>query len=299
MKKVISSHSEVAHVWASRTQDEGKANRMFFRGDTIYSYGTHFPIAKFHTTPDGKTVVLFTYDKYSISTSKHISHVHQAINHLERVYCYTPDASATRNLDEEKLAIEILLESISKTNHKKRIGNLSSEIICIIERAKKYADAMGEPHADWMQIPDDMRATAEQRRIERAAEEEARALAREAENKRRLAEAAERLEKWVVDNEIYASGFYSLPVKLRVKDDEIQTSHGANIPVDHAVRIWPLLRKAHMSGNPVIADESRTLHLGHYRFNSFKEDILTVGCHQIPYGEIVRMAEQLGLLETT
>lgn len=37
MKKVFSTHSEVAHIWAQQNQREGEASNMFFEGDTIYS----------------------------------------------------------------------------------------------------------------------------------------------------------------------------------------------------------------------------------------------------------------------
>lgn len=297
MKKVFASHSEVAHIWAQRVQSEGRASAMNFQGDTIYSYGKHFPIAKFQDTPDGDTVVLFTYRGYSISTAKHISHTRRAISHYDVVYCHTPGDSVESNLHEEKAEIDRLLQLIAATKHKVRIGNLSTEILHVAGRAKKYAAVMGVAAPAWASIPEDIRELAARRMTERAEEEEKLRVAREAQAAKRLAEAAERLEAWVTDTTIYAGGFYGLPTKLRVKGDEIQTSHGATIPVEHAVRIWPLLHKAHESGQPVVARPDHTLHLGYYKFNSFENDILTVGCHQIPYSEIERMAEQLSLLE--
>lgn len=68
MKRVFSSHNEVCKVWASRNQDEGRAGNISFMGDTIYSYGW-FEMATFI---DDKTV-LVTTDRYSSSTSNHIS----------------------------------------------------------------------------------------------------------------------------------------------------------------------------------------------------------------------------------
>ena len=66
MRKVFSSHAEVAKVWARRSQVEGRAGNIYFRGATIYSYGHHFPIARI----EGNTC-LFTTRSYSNSTAKH------------------------------------------------------------------------------------------------------------------------------------------------------------------------------------------------------------------------------------
>ena len=152
-------------------------------------------------------------------------------------------------------------------------------------------------HPEWMTIPDDMRAAATQRGIEKAAADKAQRFARAEAEQKRLAETAERLDVWVRNFTTRTDGFYNLPIKLRVQDDEVQTSHGANIPLDHAVKIWPLLNRAHKAGKPIVADPERTIHLGHYKFNSFEDDTLHVGCHHIPYSEIERMAQQLNLLE--
>ena len=38
----------VAHLWANKSQDSARESggRFYFVGDTIYSYGSHFPIAR-------------------------------------------------------------------------------------------------------------------------------------------------------------------------------------------------------------------------------------------------------------
>lgn len=87
MRNVFSSHRKVAQVWASQTQSEGSASRVFFEAGTIYSYGKHFPIARI--LKDGKTC-LFTTKGYSNSTSKHIGHTRWAAHeaNLNVIYCY-------------------------------------------------------------------------------------------------------------------------------------------------------------------------------------------------------------------
>lgn len=69
MKHVFNT-SEVAHIWAAQSQQSGRnaQGNFYFEGQTIYSYGRHFPIA----TIVGNDV-LFTDKSYSNTTAKHIS----------------------------------------------------------------------------------------------------------------------------------------------------------------------------------------------------------------------------------
>jgi hypothetical protein len=71
-------NKQVAHLWANKSRERAKGSSFYFEGDTIYSYGAHFPIAR-HL----RGVVLFTSKGYSSSTARHKSYVRNAINHLE------------------------------------------------------------------------------------------------------------------------------------------------------------------------------------------------------------------------
>lgn len=82
-EKHVFSGDMVAHVWAQQTVDWGKRSdgRVYFRRDTIYSYGDHFPIARF-VEHKGKRAVIFNARKYSVSTSKHQGMVRSALRGL-------------------------------------------------------------------------------------------------------------------------------------------------------------------------------------------------------------------------
>jgi len=81
--KTVFNNNELAHVWAAQTQNEGRAGSFYFNGKTIYSYGSHFPIA---TMDDNN--VLFTKCTYSNTTAKHIRLTRRAISHKTLIYCY-------------------------------------------------------------------------------------------------------------------------------------------------------------------------------------------------------------------
>jgi hypothetical protein len=77
MKKSFSKTSQLAQAYARRELTEGKARegRVFVEGDTIYSYGRHFPIA--HRIRDNE--YLFNDDRYSVTTSKQQRDVENAL----------------------------------------------------------------------------------------------------------------------------------------------------------------------------------------------------------------------------
>ena len=80
-KKHVFATGEIPHLWAHRTQDEARnpQGNLYFSGDTIYSYGSHFPVARHVVSEEGERAVLFTTATYSVTTSSYCSAVRSAI----------------------------------------------------------------------------------------------------------------------------------------------------------------------------------------------------------------------------
>jgi hypothetical protein len=80
-KKTVFSTGEIPHLWAHKVQDSARnpQGNLYFDGDTIYSYGSHFAIARHVQNKCGKSAVLFTTRSFSNTTSGHISAVKSAI----------------------------------------------------------------------------------------------------------------------------------------------------------------------------------------------------------------------------
>lgn len=74
MKKVFSNSTDAIHVFAQRSQSEGRSSNVFFYGDKIYSYGYHYLLAEFKEIK-GETCIWINDKGYSSTTSKHISEV--------------------------------------------------------------------------------------------------------------------------------------------------------------------------------------------------------------------------------
>jgi hypothetical protein len=295
MKRVFSSHNEVAHIWASQSQYEGRAGNIFFEDGVIYSYGYHFPVARF--APEFGNIVLFTNKGYSSSTGKHKSLIRGAIpRNYEVIYCDDPKRSADHNLDKWRAAVEWMRRDFAAKTHKISRGNLAVEIFKTCESAIVYCMALKIAAPEWSNESNDEMAARDYVYELAKAREIKKAAARAEYEKKAALEAADRMVLWAIGENVYNGGFQYLPTALRIKDDSIQTSRGANIPVSDALKLWPLLLRAKNSGKTIEAG-LHSINLGAYRFNSFDGDTLIVGCHQIAWPELEKMAIQLNLTQ--
>ena len=72
------------HVWAQRKQAEGRSGKgsIYFNGDTIYSYGSHFPMGHFtdHVGPKGLPFAFVNVEDYSAQTDAHVRMTISAID---------------------------------------------------------------------------------------------------------------------------------------------------------------------------------------------------------------------------
>jgi hypothetical protein len=75
---------ELAHVWNSQSQDEGRNSngQFYFVGSRLYSYGSHFLVG--FIMPDGS--VLMNDSTYSMTTAKHKGHAAGATGNRRRYY---------------------------------------------------------------------------------------------------------------------------------------------------------------------------------------------------------------------
>ena len=107
----------------------------------------------------------------------------------------------------------------------------------------------------------------------------------------------DRLEKWHEhDRDVYswhpsyefekAMGWHTA---LRIEKDSIATSKGVNISFAEAKRLWGLIQAFH-NGTPFRHDLALSLSGASWKLNSYENDVLTTGCHKIPYSECERIA---------
>ena len=80
------NNSQVAHCWANQTKAKGRGSNFFFEGESIYSYGGHFEVARLVQTERGKTIALFDPTTYSVTTSRHQSEAWMACHNLHEQF---------------------------------------------------------------------------------------------------------------------------------------------------------------------------------------------------------------------
>lgn len=278
--------------WANQIQSTGAAGNVFFRDGRIYSYGMHFCIARI--LPSGAVAV--TTRGYSPSTRRHISKVSHAVTHRAVVYCNDPSDSALQNLQNARHAIADELARAEKPRIREatRITHRGNALR-IAEQANAYLAALPADEVA-PALPIDTSAL-ESVRAELTVAEQAREVLRIEQQKQRAADLAESLQKWRTGALFTRTGLYEITPALRLSADRsaVETSHGAEIPVSDALKLWPMVQAARAGQREFTPGEP----LGAYRLSKIRADgSIVVGCHDIPYSELEGIAVSLGLLET-
>jgi hypothetical protein len=287
MRTKYSSNSELSHVWANDPDPSiGKsANSMSCHNGKLYSYSTCI----------GQIIndtVIYNTASYSVTTSKQQSYMQSATSHYsKKIYLDIPrrglDSLVFNQRDFEEIVVKPNANKANdllvKASRSKKYATLySGQAFSIIKNLEKYALFIGVFYS----CPDidDLQELAIKADKEAKALEKVRKAAR-------IKEQAEALINWRKGEDV--RNHFELTA-LRIKDDEIQTTKGARIPVDHAVKFWGLIKSWHEKGVSYVKDH-HSIHLGNYSVNRFENDVLTVGCHSIPYSEIENIAHQLRL----
>lgn len=81
--EVLRNNQEVVDAWLEHWGPYGCNSRrsLYYDCSTIFSYGPHFPIARFVRANNGEEVVLFTTANYSHTTAAHKGLVLRALYH--------------------------------------------------------------------------------------------------------------------------------------------------------------------------------------------------------------------------
>jgi hypothetical protein len=234
MKKVF-QNSELAHVYAQQSQDSGRnANGSFyFRGKTLYSYGSHFPICKFVTNERGDNALLFTERTYSNTTAKQISLTRNATNQYNKVYCNNPDSTHADNFKAWTVEANKSADKLAKA--KKPILYLN-ELGYISNKVNVYASFFG------IEIPESLTTILnikdKSEYLEHA--EKQSILLAEKMRVQKLAEKKkfkESFKKWQNFEIPYLYGRVDYDF-LRLNNERIDTTQGVQIPVEIAKKLY-------------------------------------------------------------
>jgi hypothetical protein len=319
-KTYFADYQECAHVWAAQTQPAGhsRGRKVFFDGPRIWSYGTHFEMARFVKVGrrPGQSVVLFTTREYSSTTAGHKWAVRRAVDG-QPVFTVPSFENHNENASHYLEKIGTAIAKLKRSHGPAGLGYIQSEI----KEAAGYVNFFGRKikaahkkklaaylaNVDVILSPAEL-ATLERRELALKERNEKRDAARREKwrlysiesRKRNIRERWERrarrradkvnlaadLERWKNGENVDNSLLYDSPIMLRINEaeKEIETSRDANVPLIEARKFWHKLQ----SRENVIG-----MRLGYYTVDAIDGSTLRVGCHKIPLREVYKMARLL------
>jgi hypothetical protein len=297
MRHVYPNH-EIPHLWAHQSQDEARnsTGSLYFNGPIIYSYGSHFPIARHVSNERGERAVLFTTSHHSVTTSGHCSAVARAIPpdvpifrvpHLRSSWGDLPN-----HADNVESYVRRISELLGKAQRARRNRDWLQRVALGLRQELQLYVAFFDlsdvafPESDELDALQAWIATHEEEEQQRRVE-----AARLAEEERRR-EQTEQIQRFHAGDP-HASYIPGVSPMLRVVGDEVQTSLGARFPISHARRCLAFIRKVRESGLEYVRN-GHTIHLGHYVIDRIEPDgTVHAGCHAVRWEEIERIRPQL------
>lgn len=291
----MASHAQVAHAWAHQTGRAKTGHNVFYEGDTIYSYGRHYALARRVTAPDGTEVILVNGTNYSQSTNQQLGLVRGAISHLKSFTVRDP-----RTVDHPANYEDFLRKAqdyAAKSARAKKEWNRDHYISAAqeaVDDANAYAHIFGLPFGSVSLETIGVAIAGAEERIRQAQAAEAERRAK-AEAERELRQRKER-KAWQAGTSDY---FYGRDAKgrayMRVKGDELQTSEGASVPLDHAIRVFEAVKKCRETKTNWKRNGHR-IPVGHFQVDEIHKDgSFKAGCHRFAWAEVKRVAASIGL----
>lgn len=330
MKHVFDT-DEIAHLWMNKTQDDARnaQGNFYFNGATIYSYGSHFPIARHVKNANGQEAILFTTRTYSNTTSKHLYAVRNAIPSSAKVFYVgnpSDDLPDAKNASDRTLLgnWEARIKSYSESIIEPRIRPATrtkrwESLQELVADANEFCVFFGVKPS--FMLPEAIETLSAELEAERK-RNEAKAKRDKAKQNRlqreRIAQerifAGPRIAAWVdgfdyvdangnglssaaADEDPEARTIripYSIPeAYLRIEDGEVATSKGARFPLSHARRGFAFVSAIRAKGE-AWQTNGHTFHIGHYQIKSIDaQGNVIAGCHTVAWSEIERFGKLL------
>jgi len=96
---------------------------------------------------------------------------------------------------------------------------------------------------------------------------------------------------------LVSDGYYyyggNVLLRLNLNKDKVETSKNIRIPVEVCKKMWKIVSKWHENPSTFKRMTIDTKGSGKYEIVSYKNDILTAGCHDIAYEEMERMYNEI------
>jgi hypothetical protein len=272
MKTVFTNANDVIHLFAQRTQDHARTSNCFFYGDTIYSYGYHYELAKFI---DDKTILI--NDKgYSSTTAKHIRIARYATRQYKQFFTTQCDIQLVN------YQIKSLLDKLKAARKPEKYIN---EMLSLWQSLNEYITYTKNKNAKKDERYKEIESIINKIQKENSTEQ------LQAAHKIELKRKKEREQK---QNEKTLTKFYNYEInsfrigdkdylRLSLDKEKIETNQGIKVYANEAIKLYKLILaginiKGHRIGSYIVTSINGTLN---------------IGCHNIDMDSVHKVGKQL------
>ena len=301
------NNTQVAHLWASGNKASGKGSNFFFEGDTIYSYGNHFPIAR----RINENLYLITQRGYSVSTSKHISYTRRAIPSFAKAFSVAnrPDSSFETIREEKMKEARGMLETVEGRTkpltfeRARSLANFVDETIQLfrslhdvdvdfvnVSHCLELGGIHGKAVALMFMNKGAFEASEAKKQAQREAREEKRRAKWERQRELERMEVEKLVPLWRNGEKVMTWKLRNLPPMLRLIGDKVETSHGAEVTREEAKRAFAFI-VAKLNRGEAWHRNGETCAVGPFSIVAIDSEIVTVGCHRFNVQEVLNFGK--------
>jgi hypothetical protein len=296
------NHSEICHLYFSEKRRDTTQNRnIFIAGNTIYSYGHHFPLAtEFNYL--GSIYLFVNTANYSVSTNKHQNHLRRAINkniYQDVFYCDFPSVYGSGYYAYNTFVAPFKVWNEFFESSNKKIKNYLSEHLnarlnqsyfisacSLIAQLKKFKELFNLTF-DVENFEDKHQTHFHDLILKGKQAEEKRDEKRKRQTEINRLNDLEKLPLWLTGE--YMQNLYHLEktyLRLSKDKESIQTSRGRRVSLKAAL----IAHKAILSGKGIGAK------IDGFTVIEANLDHIKIGCHVIGWPEINAFLETNNLL---
>lgn len=276
MKRVFTKSEDVIHLWANKVQDEARCSNVFFDdNEKIYSYGTHYELARFI---DNNTV-LINDEGYSVTTSKHINEVTYATRQYKQFNLTETDLDYVHGHIKNYL--------LPKLTNARKPELYINPILSLWEtlndylvhtKTKRYKS---NPKYKFIKtVVNTLNTDSEslQERLRLQAEVERRAKAKK--ERKAIAEALPKFLNYEIGSFRYGTEDF---LRISREGSMVETSQGVKVTVKDATLLYRMIQ----AGKDIKGHR-----ISHYSVTSIN-GTLKIGCHNINMDSVHEVGKQL------
>lgn len=275
MRKVLRNTDEVIHVFAQQTQSEGRnqSGSIFFYNNKIYSYGYHYLLGEFID----KETILINDKWYSSTTTKHTYSLIGATTQYKRFNKTETDIFLVHAEIKNALS-KIPKARVHKESYLKRILYLFETLNNYLKHTKtKTKVSKLKEYREIKRIVQRLETQKDKILLEVAEMVKAR-------EKRQYERNKENIKLWRKHEKHYLHGIKNSLLRLSKDSANVETSGGVKIDVKKAKVLYKLIE----AGKDI-----KGFKLDYYTVIGIKDNILKIGCHNIPLNEVQSIGKQL------